>query len=59
MTRTLIQLLLTPLLAVAFLYLCSLPEDLYFDPPLLSYIVMFLVTLAGTAYGRLTVWRSF
>lgn len=58
MIRTLIQLLLTPLLAVAFLYLCSLPEDLYFDPPLLSYVVMFLVTLAGTTYGRTTVWRS-
>ncbi|HDX8355421.1 TPA: hypothetical protein RQM97_003443 [Aeromonas dhakensis] len=58
MIRTLIQLLLTPLLAVAFLYLCSLPEDLYFDPPLWSYVAMFLVTLAGTAYGRITVWRS-
>ncbi|MDH0239435.1 hypothetical protein ACSZM4_20040 [Aeromonas caviae] len=58
MTKTLIQLLLTPLLAVAFLYLCSLPEDLYFDPPLLSYAVMFLVTLAGTAYGRFKAWRT-
>ncbi|WP_338884164.1 hypothetical protein [Aeromonas hydrophila] len=58
MIRTLIQLLLTPLLAVAFLYLCSVPEDLYFDPLLWSYVAMFLVTLAGSAYGRITVWRS-
>ncbi len=58
MIRTLIQLLLKPFLAATCLYLCSLPENLYFDPPLLSYVVMFLVTLARTAYGRTTVWRS-
>ncbi|MDX7780051.1 hypothetical protein SJR98_18380 [Aeromonas hydrophila] len=47
MIRTLIQLLLKPFLAATFLYLCSLPENLYFDPPLWSYVVMFLVTLVG------------
>ncbi|WOX47181.1 hypothetical protein R2B70_13240 [Aeromonas sp. XH] len=58
MIKTVIQLLLKLLLAVTFLYLCSLPEDLYFDPPLWSYVVIFLVTLAGTAYGRITAWRA-
>ncbi|KUE79700.1 hypothetical protein [Aeromonas schubertii] len=52
MIKTAIQLLFKPLLAVAFLYVCSLPDSLYFDPPMLFYVAMFLLILATTVYQR-------
>lgn len=58
MTKTAIQLLLRPLLAVAFLYLCSLPEDLYFDPPRWFYVAMFLIALTSTVYDRVKAARA-
>lgn len=48
--RYCIRLLVKPSIVMVFLYICSIPDDLYFNPPIWFYISMFILILISNLY---------